>query len=143
VTNENSTINKWNEWVRITSTKREALNAAKAKLGAKWSELAEVNAEKGKINTEKEAIEDGKNKAKKGRVSGLITQFKTLRDKAGKRSYRELLFMHNILGWIKKWEVLKTDATFDPAVELAKFVNAMGYTWGFFSASLHDWAPCD
>jgi len=27
--------------------------------------LAEVNAEKGKINTEKEAIEDGKNKAKK------------------------------------------------------------------------------
>ena len=38
VTNENSTINKWNEWVRITSTKREALNAAKAKLGAKWSD---------------------------------------------------------------------------------------------------------
>ncbi|CAG8679925.1 7216_t:CDS:10 [Dentiscutata erythropus] len=49
---------------------------------AKWSELAEVNAEKDKINTEKEAIEDRKNKAKK--------------------------------------ESLKTDATFDPAAELAK-----------------------
>jgi len=40
--------------------------------------LAEVNAEKGKINTEKEAIEDSRDKAEKGRVSGLITQFRTL-----------------------------------------------------------------
>ena len=73
-----------------------------------------------KLILKKEAIEDGKNKAKKGRVSGLITQFKTFQDKPGKRSYRELLFMQNILGWIEKWEVLKMDAAFDPTAELAK-----------------------
>ena len=28
--------------------------------------------------------------------------------------------MRNILGWIKKWESLKPDATFDPTAELAK-----------------------
>ena len=98
----------------------ENLKGEGAKLGKKVDELREISAKQIKVNDEKQAAEKVKEDAKKNWVTGLITQFRTIQDRPGKRSYRELLFMQNILGWIKKWEVLKTDATFDPATELAK-----------------------
>ena len=87
--------------LNITDAKRKKLDEAKAKWGEKWSELAEINSKKAKARTELEAAEKVREDAKKLQVSGLIIQFKTIRDKPGKRTYWELLFMQNILGWIK------------------------------------------
>ena len=82
----------------VTDAKRKKLDEAKAKWGEKWSELAEINSKKAKARTELEAAEKVREDAKKLWVSGLITQFRTLCDKPGQKSYRELLFMRNILG---------------------------------------------
>jgi len=80
----------------------ENLKGEGAKLGKKVDELREISAKQIKVNDEKQTAEKLKEDAKKLRVNGLIAQFKTIRDRPGKRSYRELLFMRNILGWIKK-----------------------------------------
>jgi len=106
--------------LNITDAKRKKLDEAKAKWGEKWSELAEINSKKAKARTELEAAEKVREDAKKGRVDGLVTQYRTLQNKPGKKTYKEYLFLHNVLGWIKKWEILKTDDTFDPDAELAK-----------------------
>ena len=147
-----SIINLWDEWATDADAVLENLKGEGAKLGKKVDELREISAKQIKVNDEKQAAEKLKEDAKKLRVSGLITQFKTFRDKPGKRSYRELLFMRNILGWIKKWEALKTDDTFDPDAEIAaldatetvnqdklvKYNNWVGYGT-HFTERLENW----
>ena len=80
-------INLWDEWATDADAVLENLKGEGAKLGKKVDELREINSKQSKVNCEKEAAEKVREDAKKNRVSGLITQFKTLQDKPGKRSY--------------------------------------------------------
>jgi len=82
----------------------ENLKGEGAKLGKKVDELREISAKQIKVNDEKQAAEKVKEDAKKLQVDSLITQFRTIWNRPGKRSYIENYCLCRIF-----WDGLKSE----------------------------------
>ena len=104
---DDSVINKWDEWEKITKVKRKTLeknkNDFEAELGAKWIELNEIDSKITEAQIRKTVAEKTIETAKKGKMKGLKDAFNAINAKTNK-TYNEVLFLRSILGLVEQWQ---------------------------------------